>query len=189
MIRALLLICLLATPAIADIRPADKPRLDNMNATLGGALRQSFATGDISDIALLTEALSGAAQPNSVLTGDWNCRTMKLGSTGPTIYRNFRCRISDLGERQFELEKLTGSQRMIGKLTLGATQTLYTGVGFVDGGPAVRYDALPADQISVEPGQTVPQVGIYEQISDTKARLMLPSPLLESDFDILYLTR
>lgn len=189
MIRAALAICLLCTPALADMRPADKPRLDQLNATLGMALRDLFATGSIDDAALLTEVLGGAPQQGVVITGDWNCRTLKLGQYGPAFYRDFRCRISDLGSGRFELEKLTGSQRMIGTLTAGPDQTIYTGVGFVDGGPALRYGALPVEQRPVEPGQTVPQVGIYEQISDTKARLLLPLPLLESDFDILYLTR
>lgn len=189
MIRAALITALLASPAFADVRPDDKLRLDGFDTTLGQALRRSFALGNIADVALLTEALSGEPQRNEVVTGAWNCRTMKLSDFGLTVYRNFRCQVTASGGGRFELEKLTGSQRMIGTLTFRETDTLYTGVGYVDGGPALRYDAFPDDQRTVEPGQTVPQIGLYEQISDTKARLMLPAPYLESQFDILYLTR
>jgi hypothetical protein len=63
-------------------------------------------------------------------------------------------------------------------------------VGYVDAGPATDYAGLPAtDQTPVEPGQTVAQVGLFEMTSGARARLLLPSPLLESGFDILSLTR
>ena len=47
----------------------------------------------------------------------------------------------------------------------------------------------PDDQSPVEPGQTHAQVGHFEQVSPDHARLMLPDPILESRFDILWLTR
>ena len=47
----------------------------------------------------------------------------------------------------------------------------------------------PDDQTPQEPGQTHAQVGIFEQAGPNQARLLLPAPLLESDFDILWLTR
>lgn len=189
MIRALLTALLLASPAAADVRAADAARLAAFDRHFGSALRAALRDGATGDVGVLTDALSGTPVKGAVGTGDWNCRTMKMGIYGLTVYRNFRCQIRQLSDTTFELEKLTGSQRSIGTLTLEDGRTLYTGVGFVDGGPAVRYAELPAEQRAVGPGQTIPQVGIFEQISDSKARLMLPAPLLESQFDILYLTR
>ena len=189
MIRALSTALLLASPAVADVRAADAVRLEAFETHFGTALRAALRDGASGDVTVLTDALSGTTVPGAVGTGDWNCRTLKMGRYGLTVYRNFRCQVRQLTDTTFELEKLTGSQRNIGTLTIEDGRTLYTGVGFVDGGPAMRYAELPAEQRAVAPGQTIPQVGIFEQISDRKARLMLPAPLLESQFDILYLTR
>lgn len=48
-------------------------------------------------------------------TGDWRCRTLKLGkSAGLVVYGWFRCRIVDDGAG-WRLDKLNGSQRVSGR--------------------------------------------------------------------------
>jgi hypothetical protein len=182
---------LLALPALAEApRLPDIARLEALDATLGRALKGAFAEGPREGLAVLTAALAGAPGPLDP-GGDWQCRTLKLGGFLPLVaYGNFACRITPDGAGGWVLEKTTGSQRQMGTLTPQEGGALYTGVGYVSGGPAVRYDALPPDdQTPVEPGQTIAQVGLFEQMSPNRARLLLPLPLLESDFDILYLTR
>ncbi|KNG95212.1 DUF4893 domain-containing protein [Pseudaestuariivita atlantica] len=192
MIRAtcLALACL-ATPALAqDLRPADIPRYERNDLLLGNALRGALNNGAPSDVALLVEAMRGGPGPVSPV-GDWKCRTMKLGDILPlVVYGNFRCRITEVERGHWRLEKLTGSQRTSGDLweTEGAVE--YYGVGYVLNGPSASYDTLPPEsQEPVNPGQTVAVIGFFEQMGENRARLLQPDPILESDYDILYLTR
>ena len=176
--------------AAQDLRPADVPRWTARDDILGEAVIGALAAGPDADLEVMIGALRGPAviaDPG----GDWACRTIKIGGMAPlTAYGNFRCRITEIAPGVWQLEKLTGSQRMIGTFTQGPDGLVYTGVGFVDGGPSQGYAAFPPDsQEPVYPGQTVPQVGYFEQMGPDRARLMLPDPILESDFDILYLTR
>lgn len=183
------LLLLLAAPLAAqEVRPADRPRLEAFDATLGRALSQALAGGAPADVALLTAAMAGSPGALSP-EGDWSCRTLKLGGLLPLVaYAPFGCRISEGAPGTWELEKLTGSQRLRG--TIRAEDGLYTGVGFVEGGPSASYADLPGhDQAAQEPGQTHAQVGRFEQAGPDQARLLLPAPLFESDFDILWLSR
>lgn len=192
MIRIVLLfLSILALPASAqEMRPPDDDRLHQTDAVLGRVLKAALGAGAPEDIAVLTEALSG--EPGMIEpTGDWNCRMIKMGRGLPLIvYSNFRCRISSLGPGRWQIEKLTGSQRLSGTVALGEGEAIYMGVGFVNGGPATDYAGLPReDQTPVEPGQTTAEVGFFEQMGPNRARILFPLPILESDFDILYLTR
>jgi hypothetical protein len=171
------------------IRPPDEARLAGFEAALGASLRNALAEGAAEDVRTVASVLAG--QPGDFdPEGAWSCRTIKLGGDPAlTVYGNFRCRI-EVESDGWRIVKETGSQRLEGRILRDDDQWLYLGVGFVDGGPATDYAGLPAkDQTPVEPGQTVAQVGIFEQMSPTRARLLLPSPILESGFDILYLTR
>jgi hypothetical protein len=174
------------------LRMPDVERMIHFDESLGQALAQALAQGAPDDVELLVEALTGAPvliEPE----GDWTCRTFKLGGLQPlAAYPPFRCRITQTPEGALLLEKLTGSQRLRGELAveIGGLVAIYRGVGFVEGGPAVAYDGLdPEDQSPVEPSQTHAQVGRFEQTGPNDARLLLPAPLLESEFDILWLTR
>ncbi len=190
--RLLILLVLLASPARADwteIREADQKRLTNLSAMLGGALRHAMAEGDSADLAVLTEVLRGRPIPED-LAGDWRCRTLKIGGLlALTVYGNFECRITQTGPNEWYLEKTTGSQRTRGVIRADDGFMAYLGVGYVGGAPAVDYADLPATQIPVEPNQTIPVIGVVEQTSANSARILMPAPLLESRFDILYLTR
>ena len=183
--------CLWGLPAVAEtvIRPPDAARLDSLDAAFGAAVRAALAKGAPEDIRALAAALEGVPGPVAP-GGSWSCRMIKLGGPAPlAVYRTFRCRIAADGTG-WRIVKETGSQRLEGRIAEDGGRWIYLGVGYVTGGPAADYAGLPAhDQAPVEPGQTVAQVGIFEQVSATQARILLPLPLLDSGFDILALTR
>ena len=189
---------LAALPATADMRDADRDRMHALDAHLGATLRAGLADGTPKALTALTDTMAGQHDATLLagLSGDWTCRTIKIGGPAPLIvYGTFRCRIRDLEPGAWRIEKLTGSQRLVGQIALQATlangpsPAIYTGVGYVDGGPARSYGAFPAQQTPIEPGQTVPQVGLLEMPDANRARILMPAPLLESRFDILSLTR
>ncbi|MCK0167545.1 DUF4893 domain-containing protein [Jannaschia sp. S6380] len=191
-----LLAALLIGPAVQadELRAPDVTRLTELDVAFGQALRQALAMGDSGDVAVLTGALTGPAMSIATIepAGDWSCRTMKMGELLPlVVYRPFRCRIAPAGAGRWRIDKLTGSQRLAGHLQAATDgRVVYRGVGHVGDGPAVAYaDLPPIDQTPVEPNQTHAQVGLFEQMSRDRARLLLPAPILESGFDILYLTR
>ncbi|TFL18742.1 DUF4893 domain-containing protein [Jannaschia formosa] len=188
MLRPILFALAFACPVAAqDIRAPDAARLDAFHHHLGAALHVALAGGAPDDRAVLVEAMRGAGGPIAGAEGDWACRTLKLGGiTDLTVYPDFRCRISG-GPGGLTLAKLTGSQRVKGRIHPDGT---FLGVGHVGTAPATDYAGLPPlDQTPVEPNQTTADVGRFELMSPDRARLMLPAPLLESRFDILYLTR
>lgn len=175
--------------AQSDLRPEDAARLDGYATAAGRALLQAMSAGSASDVAALSQALSGTAQIafDETLAGDWNCRTLKLGGLAAlVVYTNFKCRFS-IGTEGFDFEKLSGSQRTKGTIRLRDGRAIYTGVGYVSDQTPPAYADLPADFTSDGTVQT--QVAVFERISPTRARLSFPSPAIESDFDILELTR
>lgn len=189
MLRAACLMIALATPAMAEIRPQEATRLAAMDATLGAALRQAMAGGRRGDVDLLQEALEGLPYPalRTTLEGDWKCRTIKLGGlTDLTAYAPFDCRFTADGDG-FIFEKLTGSQRTKGRVSLMDGQMIYLGVGYVAEAAPMDYDALPPGDFG--DGEIQPQVAVVEQPDPDRARLMFPAPITESTFDLLYLTR
>jgi hypothetical protein len=171
------------------LRAPDAARLDDVDAALGSALRYALALGAAADVDMLAAALAGAPA-DMAPEGGWSCRMIRLGGDPAlVVYAPFRCRI-EAAAGGWRLVKETGSQRMDGLILRDDDQWVYRGVGFVAGGPATDYAGLPPmDQTPVEPGQTVAQVGIFEQTAPGRARLLLPAPVLESGFDILALTR
>lgn len=189
--RLSIAVLLTATSAIADpVRPADKIRLDNFDSAAGVGLMEALAGGSTADINALRNAMQGPATQLAGIAGDWSCRTIKAGGITPlAAYPPFDCRITAEGEDRWILEKLTGSQRLQGAIAAQDGQIIFTGVGYTGDAPAVTYDAFPDQQQPVDPNQTVPVVGILEQTGPDSARLMMPYPLLESTFDILWLSR
>lgn len=186
-----LALILLASPVAAqsDLRPQDAARLDGFAKTAGRAILQAMSGGTPSDVAALTQALSGKADIafDESLIGDWKCRTLKLGGPADlTVYTTFACRFS-VGATGFDFEKLTGSERTKGTITLRAGRAIYVGVGYGADETAPAYADLPPDFAPNENIQT--QIAVFERVNKTRARLMFPSPTTESDFDILELTR
>lgn len=171
------------------LRTEDAARLENFATAAGSAILQALSGGAPADVSALTQALSGTPQIafDEALDGDWACRTMKLGGISPlVVYSPFKCRFG-IENDGFTFEKLTGSQRTKGKITLRDGRAVYVGVGFVAGLTPPAYADLPPEFTSDGSMQT--DVAVLERISPTRARLMFPSPAVESDFDILELTR
>lgn len=193
MIRALAAawLCATALPAVAQdvLRPQETLRLDRFEQTAGEALLQAFQTGAPSDLAALTVALSGTPLVafDEGLGGDWTCRTMKLGGiSGLVVYSSFKCRLTFQGAG-YTFEKLSGSQRTSGLLSLRDGRAVYVGVGYVAGSTPPAYADLAADFEG--DGEIQPDIAVFERVSNQRSRLMFPAPVVESDFDLLELTR
>ena len=172
------------------LRNDDQRRLSEYHASAGEALLGAYAAGDPADLSVLTEGLAGnALSPDEairLMAGDWSCRMIKLGGLLPiTVYSPFRCTISPDGG----FEKLTGSQRSKGKIHQEGDRLIYLGTGFVAGDTPPSYENLPAQVDPQASPQFMPEIGVVEMISDTKGRVMLPAPYLESRFNILLLSR
>ncbi len=190
MMRLFSLLAVLALPAAAqDVRSQEQSRLENFEEVAGKALLNAFAGGRRGDVDMLRDALAGTPLPplQTTLSGDWKCRTFKLGGGIPLVaYANFDCRITPDGA-QFTFEKLTGSQRTSGTIQIINGQMVYLGVGTVNDAPARAYaDLHPA---FIGNGEVQPQVGLVQQSGPDSARILFPSPVVESDFDVLWLTR
>ena len=172
------------------IRGDDRDRLMHVDEVAGRTLRSAMAVADPADLDVLAAGLRGAPLPSdtasSILPGDWSCRMMKLGRTLPlVIYQPFRCRIGTDGS----FRKLTGSQRMTGQIGMLDGRKIYVGTGFIAGDEPVPYVQLPEQTDPTAIPQRVPEVGVVEVVSPTKARILLPQPVLESDLNLLLLGR
>lgn len=192
MIRGLAFAALMAGGASAQetpIREQEQVRLDGYDASAGEAFLQALSAGSLGDVDQLQEAMSGVAMAPlaTTLAGTWDCRTMKLGGITPlTVYAPFKCAFAPDGTA-FTFEKLTGSQRTIGRVTMQDRQMIYLGVGYVADAEPMGYADLPPTDFG--DGLYQPQVGLVEQTGPDTARILFPAPVTESDFDVLYLTR
>lgn len=187
LILAAVLVCA-TTPALADgevqklITPADKARLEDYGKVRDEAIAAAKKDGAAEDVATLEAIL---ARPkigfsSADLTGDWRCRTIKLG--GPAtlvVYGWFACKVTDDGSG-WRLEKLTGSQRTQGRFyDDGDTRSIYLGSFFVAGDAAKAYGSGPESD----------QIGYAFRSADDRWRIEFPAPHYESRFDILELKR
>lgn len=171
------------------IRAQEQVRLDGYQASAGKALLEALSVGSLGNVDLLQEALSGVplAPLATTLSGEWDCRMVKLGGlTALTVYAPFKCVFTPDGAA-FTFEKLTGSQRTVGRVTMQDRAMIYLGVGYVADEEPMDYADLPAEDFG--DGTYQPQVGIVEQTGPNTARILFPAPITESDFDVLYLTR
>ncbi|WP_410218470.1 DUF4893 domain-containing protein [Paracoccus sp. (in: a-proteobacteria)] len=85
-----------------------------------------------------------------------------------------------------QFEKRTGSQRMTGTLGMLDGQPVYVGTAYVTGETPYPYADLPPETDPSATPQMIPEIEVTG--SDT-ARLLLPLPLLESELNVLLLTR
>jgi hypothetical protein len=180
-----LLCCTL--PALADgevqklITAADKTRLDKYGETRKAALGEAKA-GDAADIALLDALLAKplVSFSDKDLTGNWQCRTIKVGGISPLIvYGWFKCKVSDDGSG-WRLEKTSGSQRTKGRFfDDGEKRSIYLGSFYVNNDPAKPYGS----------GPTSDQVGYAFRNGPNAWRIEFPAPYYESKLDILEFKR
>ena len=185
-------VALLGMPAAAQdsrIAPPDDQRLVEFERHFGSAMLQALSEGAPADIDALVSALSGAAVEGD-LSGTWNCRVIKLGGLTPlVVYQFFRCRITETDEGELMLEKLTGSQLTRGRIIPSEGSLVYLGVGYIAGVEPFTYEQYHAGDIPASAGQVTSDVGFVELVGSSRARVLFPSPILESDFDVLELTR
>lgn len=193
MIRSLA-VCLVAlmplgATAQQQLRPQEQSRLARFDEIAGAAMLKALQGGARDDVSALTRALSGKPQVafDQGLAGDWACRTMKLGgATDLVVYTPFTCRLT-FRDNGYVFEKLSGSQRTEGVIQIRDGRAVYVGVGFVADETPPAYDDLAADFTG--DGTIQPDIAVFERVSNSRARLMFPAPVVESDFDILELTR
>ena len=164
------------------ITQADRDRLARFDTVKQGALADARKDGSPDAVERIDEIM--ARQTLSFadfdLTGNWRCRTIKLG--GPSslvVYDWFRCRVTDDGSG-WKLEKLSGSQRTTGRFfTESDTALTYLGAFYVAGDDAPAYGATDDSD----------QVGRTFRDGETSWRIEFPLPRYESKFDILELRR
>jgi hypothetical protein len=166
-----------------ELAIADQQRLRDYAELRTAAIREARDSGSPKDVAELDAVLAGSAVTlaPAAMAGEWRCRVIKLGGMLPlTIYRDFRCRISD-DAAGLRLEKLTGSQRTSGIFyDLGEARMGFAGAEAWGIGDRLRkYGENPERD----------QVGYLVPISAKRMRLELPLPRQESRFDILELRR
>jgi hypothetical protein len=177
----------LALPAHADgavqklITAADKARLDKYGETRKAALDEAKA-GDPADVKQLDELLARplVAFSDKDLTGNWKCRTIKVGGLSPlVIYGWFKCKVTDDGSG-WKLAKTTGSQRTTGRFfDESEKRAIYLGSGSVNEDKPKPYGSGPETD----------QVGYAFRNSATQWRIELPAPYYESKLDIMEFKR
>ena len=116
--------------------------------------------------------------------GDYDCRTLKLGSPTDSglpyvAYPTFRCRIRIDGER-ISFVKLDGSQRPVGRLYPDSERRLIF-LGTLQLGDEVRAFRYGTDSER-------DLAGILERVGERRWRLALPYPHFESLLDVIELT-
>ncbi len=177
-----------------SIRPDDVRRLEALDLSYGTALRQALTGGDYDTVQAVISALRGtprAAQEVTLasLAGDWQCNMTKIGGISPGVaYPPFRCEIRQDGD-QLTFEKLTGSQLTRGTLHHDGGRIVYLGTEYIRGSTPPAYADLPVEAPKNSGEQFFPDAGILEVVSDKQARIILPQPHLESEMNVLTLTR
>lgn len=182
-VEATLIAAALAIPAAAQAgwrdqaSSYDQGRLARLDEARARAMSESGGAA--------AEALSAPVTGGSV-AGEWRCRTVKLGGMTPSmVYSWYRCRITDHGG-VLAFEKLSGTQRMAGLLYPEGGGYVYLGASWVKGEHPHRYSgggasagarATPDDQIGM----------LHATASG--ARIEMPYPVQESDFDVIELRR
>lgn len=177
----------LILPALADgvvqelITAGDKSRLDRFEETRKAALDEA-RSGDPAQIAELDALLAAPhlSLPDFDLGGEWRCRTIKAGGLSSlVVYDWFKCRVSDDGAG-WKLEKLSGSQRTVGRFYDDAEHRL------------IYLGALHYAQEGAKPygeGPETDQVGYAFRTGPEEWRIEFPAPHYESKLDILQFKR
>jgi hypothetical protein len=181
-----------ATHAVGDTRGwravatvADRHRLREWRAAWIAALGEARGSGagakidaDASLYAYDT-AMSDPLPPS----GDYRCRTVKLGAKTPggldyVAYPFFSCRIA-AEEGEVTLAKLTGSQRVIGTIyPHDTTRAVFLGtIALGDERGAMRYGRDATRDVA----------GWVERIGPACWRVVQPYPAFESTLDVLEL--
>ncbi|WP_368905117.1 DUF4893 domain-containing protein [Taklimakanibacter lacteus] len=162
---------------------ADKQRLAAFDKTRAEAIAEAKKGGAPEDVATLEKILAGkdlSFSESFDFTGNWRCRTVKLGGNLPLIvYGWFKCRVTDDGSG-WKLEKLTGSQRTSGAFyTDSGTRLIYIGAAHYADEKPKRYASDPDRD----------EVAYVLRPDENRVRLEFPLPKYESKLDIIELIR
>ena len=161
----------------------DRLRLRNWRDAWMTGLRQARTGGWTADVAALGELVNpdrSIAEPG-LPDGDYRCRTIKLGSQGRgtltyVAYPYFRCRVSDGGK---QLVKLTGSQRLTGRLYPDTdARSIFLGTLML--GDEERSYAYGQDRAR-------DMAGVLERVGERSWRIAFPYPAYESILDVVEL--
>ena len=157
----------------------DTARLAQFDQVKAATLAEARAKGAPADVKVLDAALTGTplkTEDGFDATGKWKCRTIKLGGGLPlVVYQPFKCVISDDGAGWF-LKKVSGSQRTQGRFyTDSATRMIYLGAGHIWDEPPRKYGEKAEEN----------QVAVVERLGKDRLVLQFPTPVLESDVDLL----
>jgi len=164
----------------------DADRLSRLSGAWDVAVKLARAKGHADELA----ALGPLADPHAhalahpqPAPGDYRCRTIKLGgSSGFVSYPWFRCRVELTPGGDLTLTKVTGSQRSAGKFYPDTDSRLV-----YLGGQAWSADEEKAPAYGAAPERD--QIGVLERIGETRWRLALPWPRVESDLDLMDIRR
>ncbi|MCU0908144.1 MAG: DUF4893 domain-containing protein [Rhodobacteraceae bacterium] len=186
----------LATAAVAQdsapswqalAAPLDRARIDRAWATFDALLPRVRAAGPEADRTALDAALASDPRPFEAaeMTGDWRCRTIKLGGIGGgiTAYGWFACRV-DPEEGVLWFQKLTGSQRASGAIHDDAPDRM-----ILLGALHYHYEA---PQPYAGPGTPDPDrrnMGGIVTMRGQDAVILFPEPHYESEADLLHMVR
>jgi hypothetical protein len=180
----------LAGPSLADgavdkiITAADRDRLTKLEQSRKQGFAEAAADAQTDFDALKALQATMAKRVMSFrdfdMTGNWQCRTTKLGSYAPfVVYGWFKCRVTDDGSG-WMLEKLTGSQKTKGRFYDDTdTRLIYLGAGYVNEDTAPPYGK----------GAESDQVGYAFRTGKNEWRIEFPAPYYESKLDILEFRR
>ncbi|MHB2264652.1 DUF4893 domain-containing protein [Aliihoeflea sp. PC F10.4] len=167
---------------LSIITEADTDRLERFDEARDKAVDEASQSTDEKAKATFLAAIDAEALPfaDFDLTGNWKCRTIKAGGLAElVVYGWFNCRVTDDGSG-WRLEKLTGSQRTVGRFfTESDTRQTYLGSFFVAGDSAPPYASGPESD----------QVGYATRTGSDTWQIAFPFPHYESTFDILQLRR
>jgi hypothetical protein len=186
-----------ALPALAQDNPAtgwrdlvaplDRARIDRAWATFDDLLPRVRAARPEADRAALDAALTKPPRPfaGQDLTGDWRCRTIKLGGIGGgiTAYGWFACRITADGAT-LRFEKLTGSQRLTGTVHPDAPDRM-----ILLGALHYHYEGPQPYAGPGTPDPDLRNMGGIVTMRGQDALILFPEPHYESEADLLHMVR
>lgn len=169
----------------------DRDRLERHDAAFGKAMQIAMTEGTRADLQTVLDLFATPPQPidPAALTGDWRCRTIKLGGpfAGLVVYGWFRCRILS-PEGRLRFVKLSGSQRTLGRLFADSSnRMIYLGTAHYPEELPLPYSGPGLSKGRVRENRDDP--AILTQRGPGRLMLGFPWPILESDYDILELRR
>jgi hypothetical protein len=170
-----------------DATPFDANRLAKIDEARSKGLAEAQSGADFAKIRAVLDAGLMPMSDND-LSGNWRCRTMKLGGITPeVVYGWFDCRVTYKNDGLY-FEKLTGSQLVSGKLYPKSEGSyVFLGASRVKGEPMNHYSGNHGSAGAEATPDDV--AGVLTTTGLNRARIEFPYPLQESTFDVIELKR